>query len=58
MNLHWLLRASQWARRPPSMQRVILVVGVIAACLAIAGLAQLLGVETEATRQPRFPRMP
>ena len=56
MNLHWLLRAAQWGRRPPSMQRVILVVGVVVACLALAGIAQLLGLETEATRQPRLPR--
>ena len=34
-NLIWLLRASRWARRPPSAQRVILVLGVVAVALAI-----------------------
>ncbi|MEZ5887410.1 MAG: hypothetical protein R3D56_11085 [Paracoccaceae bacterium] len=38
MNLRWLLRMSQWARRPPSMNRVILGAIVIGICLAIVGL--------------------
>ncbi|AGT08143.1 hypothetical protein [Paracoccus aminophilus] len=37
-NLNWLLRAVQWARNPPSEKRVILVLVVIAICLAIVGL--------------------
>lgn len=33
----WLLRASRWARNPPPMRRVLLVLGVILVCLLIAG---------------------
>ncbi len=43
MNPRWLLRASQWARNPPSASKVWLVLGVIAACLALAGGEYLLG---------------
>ncbi|WP_204318761.1 hypothetical protein [Pseudooceanicola aestuarii] len=39
----WLLRASRWARNPPSEKRVLLVLGIILACLAIWGLEQLVG---------------
>ena len=34
--LHWLLRTSRWARRPPSARRVLLVIAVVALCLALA----------------------
>lgn len=37
MNLHWLMRMSQWARHPPSWRRVKLVLGVVALCLALWG---------------------
>lgn len=37
-NLIWLLRASRWARRPPSARRVVLVLGIAGVALAIAGL--------------------
>lgn len=38
MNLQlFLARAKGWAANPPSARRVALVLGVIAACLAIAG---------------------
>ena len=43
MNPRWLLRASQWARNPPPARRVWLVLGVIAACLALAGIERLAG---------------
>ena len=43
MNPRWLLRASQWARNPPPARRVWLVLGVIAACLALAGVERLAG---------------
>ena len=39
--LRWLLMASRWARNPPPMGRVILVAGVVLACLAIAGVQHL-----------------
>ncbi len=34
----WLLRMSRWSRRPPGMGRVLLVLAVVAVCLALAGL--------------------
>ena len=41
--LVWLLRAKQWAKKPPSAGRVKLVFGVIAACLLIAGYEWAFG---------------
>ena len=38
MNLRHLLRAARWARNPPSARRVALVLGIVAVCLALAGL--------------------
>jgi hypothetical protein len=43
MNLGWLLKMSRWARHPPPMRRVLLVLGVIAACLALWGVEQIWG---------------
>ncbi len=43
MNPIWLLRMARWARRPPSMQRVILFAVVLVLCLAIAGAEWLWG---------------
>jgi hypothetical protein len=44
MNIQaWLLRASRWARNPPSEGRVKLVFGVIAFCLLIAGYEWMYG---------------
>ena len=43
MNLHWLMRMSQWARRPPSWARVKLVAAVLAICLALWGVEQIWG---------------
>jgi hypothetical protein len=44
MNIQaWLLRASRWARNPPSEGRVRLVFGVIALCLLIAGYEWMFG---------------
>ncbi len=44
MNIQvWLLRATRWARNPPSASRVVLVFGVIAVCLAIVGLEWVFG---------------
>ena len=38
MNPLHLLRMARWARRPPSAKRVMLVFGVVAVALVIAGL--------------------
>lgn len=41
--MRWLLRASKWARNPPSMGRVKLTIGVILICLALFGLEKVFG---------------
>ncbi len=43
MNMHWLIRMSQWARKPPSPERVKLVVGVIVLCFVLWGVELLWG---------------
>lgn len=44
MNIQtWLVRASRWARNPPSPRQVKLVFGVIALCLVIAGYEAAFG---------------
>ncbi|WP_134682088.1 hypothetical protein [Paracoccus ravus] len=40
-NLIWLIRASRWARNPPSAKRVRLIFGIIAICLVIVGVEWL-----------------
>ncbi|MBY6200250.1 hypothetical protein KUV65_02665 [Maritalea mobilis] len=40
---NWLLRAVGWARNPPSAKRVILVLSVIAAALALGIYEYFLG---------------
>lgn len=39
----WLMRARRWVQKPPSWGRVKLVVGVIAACVALAVVEQIWG---------------
>ena len=44
MNIQvWLVRASRWARNPPSEGRVKLVLGVMALCLVIWGYEAVFG---------------
>lgn len=43
MNPLWLLRMARWARHPPSARGVILVVAVLAACLALTGVEHIWG---------------
>ena len=40
----WFLRAKRWAQNPPSEKRVILVLGVIAACLALYAFDRWIGL--------------
>lgn len=60
-NLIWLLRASKWARNPPSARMVKLVLAIIAAAAAIV-LAEKLGFWPEWAQMehgrggPRLPR--
>lgn len=44
MNLMiWLLRAKRWAQNPPSARQVMLVLAVIAACLALFAVERFIG---------------
>ncbi|WP_212523141.1 hypothetical protein [Actibacterium sp. MT2.3-13A] len=43
MSMRWLLRASRWARNPPSEKRVKLVLGVVALCLLLVALERFFG---------------
>ncbi|WBU64908.1 hypothetical protein [Paracoccus aerodenitrificans] len=59
-NMNWLIRASKWARNPPSMKMVKLVFGIIAAGLIMLALEKLGYWPEWATldegRKPRLPR--
>ena len=44
MNFFWLLRMSRWARRPPSMRRVMIVAAVIAISLSIFLVERYVGL--------------
>ena len=39
----WLLRMARWARHPPSTGRVLLILGVVAACLLLVGIERFRG---------------
>jgi hypothetical protein len=43
VNYRWLLRASGWARNPPSAKKVRFVFGVILLCLALWGIEAIWG---------------
>ncbi|MDO5631566.1 MAG: hypothetical protein Q4G22_06985 [Paracoccus sp. (in: a-proteobacteria)] len=56
--LVWLMRARKWAQRPPSTRQVVLVLSVIAICIAIV-LAEWLGLWPDWARmQPGGIRIP
>ena len=59
-NLIWLLRASKWARNPPSAKMVKLVFAIILIGLVILGLEWLdlwpEWAQMERGRGPRLPR--
>jgi len=58
VNIHWLLRMSQWARNPPPMRKVLLVVAVVAICAVLfiieryVGWPEALSVEPGNWRRP------
>lgn len=58
MNMIWLLRAAKWARQPPSAKTVKMVLGIIAAGLALVALEKLGLWPDWATLDPRPPRVP
>ena len=54
--MNWLIRMSQWARNPPPMWKVKLVVGVVLLCFAIFGFELIWGWPEVLTvnKRPRF----
>lgn len=54
--LHWLLRAKRWTTHPPPMSRVLLVLGIIGACLVLFGIERFVGwpdwLDTDRARPP------
>ncbi len=55
-NLGWLIRASRWARNPPSAKMVVLLLAIIAFGLALLGL-ELFGLWPEWAKVERAPRI-
>lgn len=55
MNFLWLMRMKQWARNPPPMWKVKLVLGVVAACGTVVVL-QWAGYWPDALTLQKMPR--
>ncbi|MDG1117168.1 MAG: hypothetical protein P8N72_08570 [Flavimaricola sp.] len=56
--LTWLLRAKRWAARPPSTQRVLMVVGIIVVCLVLFAIERTVGWPDSLTAdRVRVPRV-
>ncbi|MBV0912112.1 hypothetical protein [Anianabacter salinae] len=43
MNPRWLVKASLWARNPPSMKKVIFVLAIIGLCIALFVVERYVG---------------
>lgn len=56
--LRWTIRMSQWLRRAPSRQRLILLGAVIGLCLAVFAVERLYGWPSWLTVNGRMPRVP
>lgn len=52
----WLLRMAKWLRHLPSWGRVKLVVGVVLACLVLAGIEVIFGWPKALTVERLRPR--
>lgn len=48
----WLLRAKAWAANPPSARSVALVLGLLAALLALAAVERVFGWPEALTVEP------
>ncbi|TRW96305.1 hypothetical protein FNJ84_13575 [Paracoccus sp. M683] len=58
-NLIWLIRASRWARNPPSRRMVMLVFAIVALGLTLLGLEHFgLWPDWATLDNPRRPPMP
>lgn len=56
--LTWLLRAKRWAARPPSTQRVLMVLGIVVVCLVLFAIERTVGWPDSLTAdRMRVPRV-
>lgn len=53
----WLIRATLWARNPPSMKRVIFFISILVVCLTVGFIEHYIGWPEWAQRD-KVPRMP
>ena len=44
MEPRWFFRMAKWAHTPPSTQRVVLVLGIVAVCFILFGIDKLFGL--------------
>ena len=55
--LRWLVRARHWVQHPPPLSRVLLVLGVALACVALVAVERWVGwpeaLTVERLRPPR-----
>lgn len=60
MNPRQLFRMAKWAHRPPSTKRVLLVLGVVLACLIFFAIDRVIGfpdwMQMEPVRRPQVPK--
>lgn len=56
--LRWSIRLSQWLRRRPSRQRLILMGVVVALCFAVFAVERLFGWPSGMTVNHRLPHIP
>ncbi|WP_198586139.1 hypothetical protein [Roseovarius salinarum] len=54
MNPRWLFRMARWAQRPPSERRVKLVLGIVAACVALFVIERYVGWPDALSVEPGF----
>ena len=59
MTPRWFFRMAKWAHNPPGTKRVLLVLGIISACVLLYGVERFIGLPDwmglEPTRRTRFP---
>lgn len=41
----WWVRMARWARHPPPLWKVLLILGVVAASLLLIGIERVTGIE-------------
>ncbi|MEO1676833.1 MAG: hypothetical protein AAFU80_01595 [Pseudomonadota bacterium] len=52
LNPRWFLRMKRWQQNPPSLSRVLLVLGIVAVCLCVAMIEAFIGWPQWMTAEP------